>query len=371
MSGDALTPSIMAMGYCALDVVWHDGQVSHSAGGTAANVAANLAYLGWSSTLVARCGADAPARRILNDLRRANVAVDLMERSQDVATPVVLYDVDPPRHRFSFTCRSCGRKLPRYRPISEAHLRDSVLDQSAPAPSVFFFDRASAPAIEAAQTLRVRGARVVFEPSSRGSAALTKKAAGVAHIVKLSHERRHSLDPSVLVARRGQLQIETLGAEGVRYRIGSGRWKKLPTRAESVSDTGGAGDWLTAGLLFDLAPSWSIDSPSTLEAALDRAQALAALSCRFIGARSLSRVPHDIVKRAVSLLLENNEPELPSLRGGSRSRASTACPVCLGPSRGVADQASPAIATNGRPAVLKRPFLVPAAGMSVGSAAAD
>ncbi len=316
------------MGYCTLDIIRQNGRVSHSAGGTAANVAANLAYFGWSSTLVARCGSDAPARRILRDLRNGNVSIDLIERDHDVETPVILHDVKPPFHRFLFGCPECGRKFPRYRPISTRHLNAKLLAARHPTPAVFFFDRASASAILLAEEMRGRGALIVFEPSSRGVTERTLRAADTAHIVKLSHERRKVLDQAVLAARPAQLQIETLGASGLRYRTGGGRWKTLPARATTVTDSGGAGDWFTAGFLTHLAPSCSIKSTSEVEAALHWAQAVAALSCRVVGARTLARLSRGTLDQ---VLLSNEEPELPSVSSGSRSNAQVGCRLCLGP----------------------------------------
>ncbi len=316
------------MGYCTLDIIRQNGRVSHSAGGTAANVAANLAYLGWSSALVARCGNDAPARRILRDLRNGNVAIDLVERDHEVETPVILHDVRPPFHRFLFGCPECGRKFPRYRPISTSHLNAKFLEAKHPTPAVFFFDRASASSILLAEEMHGRGALIVFEPSSRGVTERTLRAAQTAHVVKLSHERRKVLDQAVLSARPGQLQIETLGASGLRYRMGSGRWKRLPARPTTVTDSGGAGDWFTAGFLTHLAPLCSIKSTSLVEAALHRAQAVAALSCRVVGARTLARLSRGTLDE---VLLSNEEPDLPALSSGSRSRARVGCRLCLGP----------------------------------------
>ena len=229
---DRVTPPRMRptvldrFGYCTLDVIRYNGAISHRAGGTAANVAANLAYLGWQAIFAGRLGRDSAGRRITDDLRRAGVSVDLLARDASLESPVIVHDVTPPNHNFLFRCPRCGRRFARHRPISDAQL-GNLLDH-APAADVFFFDRASAPAIRLAPALRERGTLVVFEPSAPGVPARTLAAAETADILKCSHERREQIDVRLLSPRDGQLQIETLGSRGLRFRRGAERWKIVP-----------------------------------------------------------------------------------------------------------------------------------------------
>jgi sugar/nucleoside kinase (ribokinase family) len=163
--------------------------------------------------------------------------------------------------------------------ISETQLSDLLDD--LPAVDVFFFDRASAPALRLAAELRGRGTLVVFEPSAPGVPNRTLAAAETAHIVKCSHERRAQIDSGLLSARSDQLQIETRGARGLRYRQGTERWKALPAPTTSVADSGGAGDWLTASFLTELTPATPARLlENGLPDLLSRAQATAALCCR-------------------------------------------------------------------------------------------
>lgn len=325
--------SVLAAGYATLDVIVHNGQISHQAGGTAANVAANLAYFGWTSSLAARLGRDSAGRRILDGLRRAAVLTDLVERDASTQTPVVLYQIEPPAHWFSFHCPDCHRRLPRHRPISNDHLERRLLDPERIAPDVFFFDRASASALRLAEHFRERGATIVFEPSAPGRPERTRRAAGLAHILKCSQQRRSRLPSDLFVARPNQLQIETRGADGLGYRVAADRWKMLRAPSVAVNDTGGAGDWLTAAFLSKLPRT----QPSGLALknirnALEHAQEIASLNCQLLGARTLASLPlASVLAAAGSNGNGNGHRELQPLavRRISRSRATGVCRTCL------------------------------------------
>ena len=90
------------------------------------------------------------------------------------------------------------------------------------------------------------------------------------------------------------IEIETIGAEGLRYRSrlpqAVSGWVSVGSYSVSdIKDTSGAGDWCTAGLLNALATKGAVGLARTnqpeLQAALENAQALAAWNCRFEGAR--------------------------------------------------------------------------------------
>ena len=106
------------------------------------------------------------------------------------------------------------------------------------------------------------GALIVFEPSGIGDPKLFREAWSLAHVIKYSHERLR--DIADLELRQSDhagvlLEIETLGADGLRYR------SRLPKAAVkgwpqvgalkplAFKDAAGAGDWCTAGILSRLA----------------------------------------------------------------------------------------------------------------------
>lgn len=291
---------VLGTGLIALDIVVTDRTAIGPrcwAGGTCGNVLAILAYLGWHACPAATLGEDAAAEHVLQDLRRFGVSTRFLRRSTTRHTPVVIQKIrtrgpGAPRHRFVWTCPNCGAWLPGYQAILASEARD--MTKSIPTPAVFFFDKVSRGALELAHACAERGALVMFEPSGVRDERLFKEAIGLSHIVKYSHDRLGHLRNSSIY-RPPFLEIETLGGDGLRYRTRNGskttsRWKEMGAYpVTNLRDAAGAGDWCTAGILHALGNNGAAGLMDTsvkdIEAALRLGQALAAVKCKFEGAR--------------------------------------------------------------------------------------
>lgn len=276
-------PSVLTIGYLVLDVVSGDGAAQvRSAGGTSGNVAANLAWLGVDVGVVGRIGNDVASEFVVGDLRSQGVGIRYLHRDPSVETPVLIHRYDQRgAPQYLKTCPTCGRRFAPYRP--------PTVEQAAEAfyttPSVMFADRASLATITAMEAMRDRGGVVFFEPNGPGRPHLTKKAVELANILKISEERRPSLD-QILFEIPDQIRIVTMGSRGLRYREARGGWNQLdafPVR--SLVDSGGAGDWVSAGLIKNIVDNRQND----IRQGLRFGQALAALSCSYPGARGLNR----------------------------------------------------------------------------------
>jgi fructokinase len=279
------TASVLAVGYIVLDVVEASGLVRRSAGGTAGNVAANLAWLGVRAGVLARVGVDPAGEMIVNDLRSEGVDVTHVHRSPEVESPVLIHQIDQSgQHRYLFSCPDCGRKFAPHRPATV----DQANRASEPAPKILFSDRASLASLSLMERVRATGGLVVFEPNGPGREQLTARAIALADVLKVSADRVQSLDGLIKRPSDNQLQIQTFGSEGLAYRFGSGKWLKQEPFSTNVADPGGAGDWVTAGFLACLREDGR-PTPVTVPSALRFGQALASLSCRFLGARGLNR----------------------------------------------------------------------------------
>jgi fructokinase len=161
-------------------------------------------------------------------------------------------------------------------------------------PCVFFFDRLSPGAVALAEAANRSGACVVFEPSARSGPSLLGRALAVTHLLKYAHGRK----PGVVTNATAPgvfLEIETLGKQGLRYRLPTRtgrRWHHLQGLNEDrVVDEAGAGDWCTAALLNELCAQGgrglTTSSSERIAVALQRSQIVASLACRFPGARGL------------------------------------------------------------------------------------
>jgi len=317
------SPTLVSMGLMALDVVIgpeSDRPARLWAGGTCGNVTAILSFLDWKTYPVARLGSDFAAEYVSADLKKWSVDLKYVDYEPDIRTPVVIEKLrsdkhGQPYHRFSFTCPSCGAWLPSYRPVRLNRVTERVTHMEAP--DVFFFDRVSPAALYVAAKLSSEGSLVFFEPSGIGDPRLFQKALQVAHVVKYSHERvreiaelRSGLNPI--------LEIETLGEDGLRYRVRdkkAERWSHLESLpAGVVKDTAGAGDWCTAGVIFQLGVG-GLDGlaalPSAdLKNALRYGQALAAWSCRYEGPRGgMYQMSRRNMQQNVREILAGGPPE--------------------------------------------------------------
>lgn len=287
--------SLLATGYTALDVILSNGGSTQDVGGTAGNVACALAYLGWSTALAGSIGGDRAGLRVSCGLKEAGVDVSALTHDAR-GTPVVVQTLTPRGPKYSFRCPACGRKSPRYRPLSPAAASD-YLAKTVVLPDSLFFDRVSAGSLILARAFREAGRVVVFEPSTLGRPHLFSEAASLADIVKFADDRMSTFAEFLPRRRKGQVRVVTMGRKGCRIHF-EGRPVRQPAVQTNVLDSAGAGDWTTAGLLHAL-PDLVVRSLSSrdVEGAVAAGQALAALSVRFLGARGLAHaVPAELVQ---------------------------------------------------------------------------
>jgi fructokinase len=319
--------------------------VRFQAGGTCGNVLADLAYLGWRTYPVTNVGDDPAGRLFTGDLARWGVNLSLVDTTPGERTPVIAHhirrtDGGGAEHWFSSSCPFCGGRLPGSAPLPLEAARAALA--RLPAPRVFFFDRPSEGTLLLARECARRGALVLFEPNHTFQAPLFQQALGVAHVFKVSRQRLPQL-ASTLPLSEPLLVIETMGAEGLRYRdqrpgTPLAEWQTLhalPVRP--VRDAAGSGDWTTAGLLHGLGQGgrsgFEQAGAQEVREALRFGQALAAWNCAFEGARGgMYQADRAAFERAIRDLLAGLPFDAPvegPSRGGARPDRSF-CPHCHG-----------------------------------------
>jgi sugar/nucleoside kinase (ribokinase family) len=338
-------------GLIALDLVTNgdeDSALRAWAGGSCGNVLTVLAYLGWKSYPVARLGNDAAARALTKDMSSHGVDLQYVSLDSSVHTPIIVQKIliardGNPTHRFYWICPNCGNWLPRYSPIRLLDVQG--LSEHLPSVSCFYFDRVCAAALRLAEKAKEQGALIVFEPTSIKEDPQFKMAMSTCDVLKYSNERGTN-SPQMAYESSARLVIETLGAEGLRYRLRrgekGGEWKLLPAfRVRNLKDAAGAGDWCTAGVIDVLAKgtkaSWSRVSEKVIIRALRYGQALSALNCGFEGARgAMYGLNKACFKKEVQFILDREEagaPAVDSLSSEVTRKAQCVCPACQATAR--------------------------------------
>lgn len=305
--------SIVGTGLFALDVILRqDGtQSTPSLGGSAGNVLCILGALGWNATPVGVLGKDDAAEKVWRDFDQVRADTRFLLRSEGRSTPVIyqhqLEQSLGATHRFSFACPVCGE---RRRPFWDEDNRLEERRSELPSAGVFFLDRPTTLGVKLAEHFAESGAIVVFEPSAFGDdASLFERAVRCSDVVKYSQDRIEAIEE--FSWNESAVEIQTLGAEGLRFRVPANDkgWTHLGAYdLPFIEDTSGAGDWCTAGLIFDLfrgseSKQSRLSDNEYIAQSLAFGQALSSLNCLTEGARGLlsSASPESIVQWAYKL----------------------------------------------------------------------
>lgn len=324
---------IVSAGYMPLDLVVREGELlGRHAGGTAANVAAILAFLGWESVLVGHVGGDVGGERLIQDLAGSGVRTDQLRRRGGYCTPRLVHAIGASSHEFLYSCPNCMQRFSRSRPLTLAQAELCVA--AHPSADVFFFDRVNHGTVQLAEYYGRQGAVVVFEPSSLTDSNLVTRALSASNVLKLSEEDGAEREAFAIAgsARSDQLQIATGGPSGVLATSGGQVLHKLGGWTVPVLDAGGAGDWMTAGLLAKAVIGGGLHL-GALPASLKFAQALAALACTTPGARGLMALSKQtVLRRAREVVAAEGVESRPRVHmPPPRAVSGDHCSVCLLP----------------------------------------
>lgn len=298
---------LLSAGYMPVDIVCPSpGKPFRSLGGTAANVAMILSYLGWGAGLAGQIGDDVVADEFEKEAGAAGVSTALVARAAGAATARLIHRVQPDGHSYAYTCPSCHQKFPKSRPLTLELARQAAA--ATPDVSVFFFDRVNAATVWLAEHYAASGRMVVFEPSLATGGRLFGRAVEAATIIKRSAAIDLPIPPGPPAGRPHQVRVVTDGASGLTYRVGKTAPRRLPAIPTLTVDSAGAGDWTTAAVLHCACRPEGLDY-DRLEGGLRLGQALAAMCCALVGARSLMGLPAKTVLRLAQEVLKADKLE--------------------------------------------------------------
>jgi len=291
---------VLGTGLVALDVIVNGSPETPAklcAGGSCGNVLSILSFLGWESKPIARLSDNVASENLLNDFSQFDVNTSLLSKSSDGSTPIIIHRIlkdkdGNPKHKFEFRVPGTGAWLPQYKPVLKLAVQ-KIIDLQ-PATKVYYFDRISPSTMDLVKYYKGKGALIVFEPSSLKLDKSFLEALSLANIVKFSNDRIPEYG-EFFTSAIADLEIETLGKDGLRYRMKSSdnkEWIRIdPFNLDHILDSAGAGDWCTAGIINKLGhngiQSFQDSTRDKVEQALNMGQALGALNCLFFGARGM------------------------------------------------------------------------------------
>ncbi len=266
--------------------------VIEEVGGTCGNVMCILAWLGWKAMPEVSLDDSPVGRKIASDLAR--YGCDLRHVTNTPGGGATILRCTHKRdaegnHTIAFRATgSGGSRFPKRHFLRARDEAPAFLESLNQAPGVYFFDDPAAGHRLIARTLRERGTLVCFEPSAIESKA-DLDAVAASDIVKFSGDNV----PDISFTDRfpDKLFIQTLGADGLQFRLRGGPWihlDQVPVR--DVVDWEGAGDWTSASFLTQLAAA---DVPFeeltelTVHECLTAAQTIAAQSVCFLSSKGL------------------------------------------------------------------------------------
>ena len=294
-------PVCWGAGLIALDVIVNGSPNTPpklTAGGSCGNVMTILSFLGWSSNPVARLADNNATKELLEDFKNWKVKTEFVTTNNSGSTPIIIHRIlknkkGNPVHRFEFKNPNTGAWLPGYKPLLSKGIPN--IASQLPTPNVFYFDRVSRATIDLATEANNKGAVVFFEPSSIGDESHFQECLKVSHIIKFSNERIPDFK-KIFKSPQVDLEIETLGKDGLNFRSakgkGKGNWNKIePFKISELTDSAGAGDWCAAGIINNLCREGhgglKKKKASDIKLALLSGQLLGAVNCFFDGARGI------------------------------------------------------------------------------------
>ncbi len=274
-------------------------QYTAATGGAPANVAAGLAKLGRSATLIATVGSDAFGRKIAHDLQALGVDCRLRVDPDHFTTLAFVMLGAGGDRDFQFSSGAHDALLPEQ--VDSADVQAArVLHYGSIS---FRAEPGRSATLKALDLAKAHGVLCSCDPNWRpflwksaeaGRAAMLE-AVAYADILKISDADLEFAVPGIedryeegleAMGFRGRLAAVTLGREGTWYKAGQ-RTGQVPTPAVKVVETTGAGDGFLAALLDGLlAVDLDVDALSSeaLRNLMLRACAAGALTATGYGA---------------------------------------------------------------------------------------
>jgi fructokinase len=292
---------------------------AYVAGGTVGNVLCHLSKFGWSTFIVGLVGEDEIGSVVRSDFARFGVDTSYLIAAPSVTTRrfghiISLDENAQPSHEFLSHCPICSAAFGAVPPPHFSQIEASV-ETTSGATNLFLADRANELTLSMAKYTKEQGGLFLFEPGyiSRNR-EIVEEMLRLADILKYSHELDWGQEGDKLrrfaAYENLKIIIETRGGSGTLFYMGNRRHSLATEPLSFVRDAAGAGDAFTAGFLVGLGQEGlrklgKLD-PSSVERAIQRGQALGALTCLYVGSKGiLVALERDQIQRYIDEILAN------------------------------------------------------------------
>ena len=310
-------------------------------GNTCGNVMTMLPYLGVKTFPVAKFDMSPQGYQMKRDMKAYGADVRFVSNTLSGGTTILRcvhkLDIDG-KPRMGHKGSTAGKPWngPSARPSrkylsSKGGEVETLVESMDFTPDVFFFDIAQAGHRILAERLREKGTLVYFECDSDGHKIEDEKSRKAAYraflrcveasdVVKMSGE--HIQDLGFADAYPDKLFIQTLSAEGLRFKLGRGKWIKLdPIVNPDYKDYEGAGDWTSSTLIAALCSRNLLKvkdmTEETVKEVLNMAQTMASYSVGFYGSKGLIHTDENFKMQDNTLEMPHYTKKLMYLHGSA------------------------------------------------------
>jgi len=293
---------ILFLGGTSIDLIKGRGPKSKpiaSTGGSITNSAIISAKLGLKVAMLSRIGKDAWGNFAIQSMRSLGINTKGIIQDSDIHTPIAIASIDKSGNsKYTFYKNSPEDSIVPLKGVPKSILKN---------PKIFHFGSSfshqkgtSVEALKYIKFLKKKGVFISFDPNLRPYAIPDKKTTKnrvlkllkCVDMVKLSQMDLRFLtdqkDPKKglkILKKRFKCQIIlTLGSKGSIYFDSKNQFIKAPAFKTKTSDTIGAGDAFTAGLLFKLIKIGKKTFFSNIKPNLIFASAVSAIICTAPGA---------------------------------------------------------------------------------------
>lgn len=286
---------VLGTGFACVDFIKGKTCSHISLGGTAANVLTILSQLGFETKFLTAEYTGGIEDWYRNALQVRQISPLFFQRSKK-GLSVIIEDIEPNNtHFFRTACSNCKNSF-----LNVILPSDKKVEKLVPEIDNFnllFYDRFSSGINYLAN--ENKAGWNVYEPNAFRMYTNLLNGCQSSDIIKFSAARIPDRICEQLLFdikdTRAKIVIVTMGQEGLRFTVKKngvwGDWNYLSSiDSENVVDTAGAGDWLTAGFLYELLSEYpevqTIPQEKIIEK-LKKAQLLATAACGFIGAQGI------------------------------------------------------------------------------------